>query len=96
MVPRLARSFTTEKKLTTFYDRIHVYVHGYNFVIILPKLHILLSLLLMLVEIGSRSFSYIHFFSKDNLMANKLVYIPNDETQNYPYCSVKWLKRLNT
>ena len=30
-------------------------------------------------------------------MANKLIYIPNDNTQNYPLCSDnQWLKRLDS
>ena len=30
-------------------------------------------------------------------MADKLLYNPNDDTQNYPFCRLKlWLKRLNT
>ena len=35
-------------------------------------------------------------------MADKLVYIPNDDIQNYPYCKLQllnynqWLKRLGT
>ena len=30
-------------------------------------------------------------------MANKLMFIPNDDTQNYPFCSKNyWLKRLNS
>ncbi len=26
---------------------------------------------------------------RDKIMDNKLMYIPNDDTQNYPFCGVK-------
>ena len=30
-------------------------------------------------------------------MADQLMYIPNNETKNYPFCRLNWwLKRLNT
>ena len=33
----------------------------------------------------------------DKTMADKIIYIPNDDTQNYPFPELnQWLKRLNT
>ena len=33
---------------------------------------------------------------KYKTMADKLMYIPNDDTQKYPFCRLQWLKRLDT
>ena len=32
--------------------------------------------------------------SKDKTMADKLMYIPNDDTQNYPFCRLKFVVEM--
>ena len=33
---------------------------------------------------------------RDKTMADKLMYTPNDNKKNYPFCRLQCLKRLNT
>ena len=40
-------------------------------------------------------YPFLSGISRDKTMANKIMYIPNDDTLNYPLCRLQyWLKRL--